>query len=163
MSYFKLKERNTNIRTEIIAGITTFMTMAYIIFINPAILSSGGETGVPFEAVFIATCMGAGLMSMLMGLFTNTPIALTSGLAINGVVVSTIIVSLGLSYQQAMGIIVIEGILVTIIVLTGIRRMIMNAIPVDLKLAIGVGIGLFLAFMGSQQAGFIESDPSYLK
>lgn len=162
MSYFKLKERNSNIRTEIIAGVTTFMTMAYIIFVNPAILSAGGETGVPFEAVVVATCLGAGIMSMAMGLFTNTPFALASGMGINAVVVFTIIFGLGLSYQQAMGIIVIEGILVTIMVLTGIRKMIMDAIPMDLKLAIGVGIGLFIAFIGSQQAGFVDPDPATL-
>ena len=155
MRYFKLKERNTSVRTEIIAGITTFMTMAYIIFVNPAILSAGGESGIPFEAAVIATCMGAGLMSILMGLLTNTPFALASGMGINAVVVFTIIFGLGMSWQQAMGIIVIEGIIVTIFVLTGLRSMIMRAIPMGLKYAIGVGIGLFIAFIGAQEAGFV--------
>ncbi len=155
MRYFKLKERNTSVRTEIIAGITTFMTMAYIIFVNPAILSQGGTTGIPFEAAVIATCMGAGLMSILMGLLTNTPFALASGMGINAVVVFTIIFGLGMSWQQAMGIIVIEGIIVTIFVLTGLRSMIMRAIPMGLKYAIGVGIGLFIAFIGAQEAGFV--------
>jgi len=159
LSYFKLKERNTNIRTEIVAGITTFMTMAYIIFVNPAILSAGGATGIPFEAAVIATCMGAGLMSVLMGVLTNTPFALASGMGINTVVVFTIIFGLGLSWQQAMGIIVIEGIIVTVLVLTGLRRMIMNAIPMGLKYAIGVGIGLLIAFIGVQEAGFVDIDP----
>lgn len=159
MSYFKLKERKTNIRTEIIAGITTFMTMAYIIFVNPAILSQGGATGVSFEAVVVATCLGAGVMSMAMGLITNTPFALASGMGINAVVVFTIIFGLGLSFQQAMGIIVIEGIIVTIFVLTGVRKMIMNAIPMGLKYAIGVGIGLFIAFIGAQQGGFVDINP----
>jgi len=159
LSYFKLRERNTNVRTEIIAGITTFMTMAYIIFVNPAILSAGGKTGIPFEAAVIATCLGAGLMSILMGVLTNTPFALASGMGINAVVVFTIIFGLGLSWQQAMGIIVIEGIIVTILVLTGLRKMIMDAIPMDLKYAIGVGIGLFIAFIGTQEAGFAEIDP----
>lgn len=155
MRYFKLKERNTSVRTEIIAGITTFMTMAYIIFVNPAILSAGGESGIPFEAAVIATCMGAGLMSILMGLLTNTPFALASGMGINAIVVFTIIFGLGMSWQQAMGIIVIEGIIVTIFVLTGLRSMIMRAIPMGLKYAIGVGIGLFIAFIGAQEAGFV--------
>jgi len=159
LSYFKLKERKTNIRTEIIAGITTFMTMAYIIFVNPAILSQGGATGVSFEAVVVATCLGAGVMSMAMGLITNTPFALASGMGINAVVVFTIIFGLGLSFQQAMGIIVIEGIIVTIFVLSGIRKMIMNAIPMGLKYAIGVGIGLFIAFIGAQQGGFVDINP----
>jgi adenine/guanine/hypoxanthine permease len=160
LSYFKLRERETNIRTEIIAGITTFMTMAYIIFVNPAILSAGGATGITFEAAVIATCIGAGLMSMLMGLITNTPFALASGMGINAVVVYTIIFGLGLSWQQAMGIVVIEGIIVTIFVLTGLRSMIMRAIPMDLKYAIGVGIGLFIAFIGTQQGGFVDMDPA---
>ena len=159
MSYFKLKERNTNVRTEIVAGITTFMTMAYIIFVNPAILSQGGTTGIPFEAAVVATCLGAGLMSMLMGLLTNTPFALASGMGINAVVVFTIIFGLGLTWQQAMGIVVIEGILVTILVLTGLREMIMRAIPMGLKYSIGVGIGLFIAFIGAQEGGFVDIDP----
>ena len=159
MSYFKLKERNTNVRTEIIAGITTFMTMAYIIFVNPAILSQGGATGIPFEAAVVATCLGAGLMSMLMGLITNTPFALASGMGINAVVVFTIIFGLGLTWQQAMGIVVIEGIIVTIMVLTGLRSMIMRAIPMGLKYSIGVGIGLFIAFIGAQEGGFVDIDP----
>jgi AGZA family xanthine/uracil permease-like MFS transporter len=159
LSYFKLKERNTNVRTEIVAGITTFMTMAYIIFVNPAILSQGGATGIPFEAAVVATCLGAGLMSMLMGLLTNTPFALASGMGINAVVVFTIIFGLGLTWQQAMGIVVIEGILVTIMVLTGLRSMIMRAIPMGLKYSIGVGIGLFIAFIGAQEGGFVDMDP----
>jgi len=162
LSYFKLKERNTTIRTEIVAGLTTFMTMAYIIFVNPAILSAGGATGIPFEAAVIATCIGAGLMSMLMGILTNTPFALASGMGINAVVVFTIVLGLGLSWQQAMGIVVIEGILVTIMVLTGLRSMIMRAIPMGLKYAIGVGIGLFIAFIGAQQAGFVDPSASTL-
>ena len=160
MSYFKLKERKTTIRTEIVAGITTFMTMAYIIFVNPAILSAGGTTGIPFEAAVVATCIAAGLMSMVMGLLTNTPFALASGMGINAVVIFTIVFGLGLTWQQAMGIIVIEGIIVTIFVLTGLRGMIMRAIPMGLKYAIGVGIGLFIAFIGAQQAGFVDMDPN---
>jgi len=159
LSYFKLKERNTSVRTEIVAGITTFMTMAYIIFVNPAILSSGGQTGIPFEAAVVATCLGAGVMSILMGLVSNTPFALASGMGINAVVTFTIIFGLGLSWQQAMGIIVIEGLLVLIMVLTKLRMILMNAIPMGLKYAIGVGIGLFIAFIGAQEGGFVDIDP----
>ena len=159
MSYFKLKERNTSVRAEIVAGITTFMTMAYIIFVNPAILSSGGQTGIPFEAVVVATCLGAGVMSILMGLISNTPFALASGTSIATVVTFTIIFGLGLSWQQAMGIIVIEGLLVLIMVLTKLRTILMNAIPMGLKYAIGVGIGLFIAFIGVREAGFVDMDP----
>jgi AGZA family xanthine/uracil permease-like MFS transporter len=160
LRYFKIEERNTTLKTEIVAGITTFMTMAYIIFVNPAILSSGGETGIPMEGAVIATCLGAGLMSILMGVIANTPFALASGMGINAVVVFTIIFGLGFTWQRAMGIIVIEGILVTIMVLTGVRSMIMRAIPMGLKYAIGVGIGLFIAFIGVQQAGFVGLNPS---
>lgn len=159
MSYFKLKERNTTLKREIVAGITTFMTMAYIIFVNPAILSSGGATGIPFESAVIATCLGAGVMSILMGLISNTPFALASGMGINAVVTFTIILGLGLSWQQAMGIIVIEGLLVLLMVLTKLRMILMNAIPMGLKYAIGVGIGLFIAFIGAQEAGFVAIDP----
>ncbi len=155
MSYFKFKERNTNVRTEIIAGITTFMTMAYIIFVNPAILSQGG---VPYEGAIVATCIGAGFFSMLMGIATNTPFALASGMGINAAVVFTIIFGLGLTWQQAMGVVVIEGIIVTILVFTGLRQMIMRAIPMELKYSIGVGIGLFIAFIGTQEAGFVKPD-----
>ncbi len=159
MSYFKLKERNTTLKREIVAGITTFMTMAYIIFVNPAVLSSGGATGIPFESAVIATCLGAGVMSILMGLISNTPFALASGMGINAVVTFTIILGLGLSWQQAMGIIVIEGLLVLLMVLTKLRMILMNAIPMGLKYAIGVGIGLFIAFIGAQEAGFVAIDP----
>ena len=160
MGYFKLKERNSTPGKEIIAGFTTFLTMSYIIFVNPAILSSGGATGIPFEAAVVATCLGAGIMSIAMGLFSNTPFALASGMGINGIVVLTIIMGLGLSWQQAMGIIVIEGILVLIMVLTKLRVIIMNAIPKGLKYAMGAGIGLFIAFIGIREAGFIAIDPA---
>jgi len=159
LGYFKISERNTTVRREIVAGITTFMTMAYIIFVNPAILSSGGATGIPFEAAVVATCLGAGIMSIAMGLISNTPFALASGMGINAVVTFTIILGLGLSWQQAMGIIVIEGIFVLIMVLTKLRIILMNAIPMELKYAIGVGIGLFIAFIGTQEAGFVAIDP----
>ncbi|MBM3713065.1 MAG: NCS2 family permease, partial [Actinobacteria bacterium] len=107
----------------------------------------------------VATCLGAGIMSIAMGLISNTPFALASGMGINAVVTFTIILGLGLSWQQAMGIIVIEGILVLIMVLTKLRIILMNAIPMELKYAIGVGIGLFIAFIGAQEAGFVAIDP----
>jgi adenine/guanine/hypoxanthine permease len=160
LSYFRLAERKTTVSKEIVAGITTFMTMAYIIFVNPAILSNGGATGIPFEAAVVSTCLGAGVMSIMMGLVSNTPFALASGMGINAVVTFTIILGLGLTWQQAMGIIVIEGLLVLIMVLTKLRMILMNAIPMGLKYAIGVGIGLFIAFIGAQEAGFVAMDPA---
>ncbi len=160
MGYFKLKERDANLKTEITAGITTFMAMSYILFVNPAILSQAGQTGVSFESIFIATCVGAGIMSIAMGLISNTPFALAAGMGINTVVVFTIMYGLGLNFAQAMGIIVIEGVMFAILAITRIRRMIVGAIPGDLKYAIGAGIGLFIAFMGLRQGGFINIGPA---
>lgn len=162
MGYFKIKERKTTVSREIVAGITTFMTMAYIIFVNPAILSAGGATGMPFEAAVVATCLGAGIASIAMGLASNTPFALAPGIGISTIVTFSIIIGLGMSWQQAMGIIVIEGLLVLIMVLTRVRTILMRAIPMGLKYAIGVGIGLFIAFIGAQEAGFVEMDPASL-
>lgn len=159
MSYFKLKERNTNVKTEIVAGISTFMAMAYILFINPAILSQGGATGISFESIFMASCLGMGLTSIAMGLIANAPFTLASGMGINAAIVASLIYGLGLSWQKAMGIVVIEGILVTILVLTRLRDAISKAIPPGLKYAMGAGIGLFLCFIGVQEAGFVKIDP----
>ncbi|MEW6039966.1 MAG: NCS2 family permease [Elusimicrobiota bacterium] len=146
----------SNIKTEIIGGITTFITMAYIIFVNPAILSSGG---VDFEAVAVATCIGAGIMTIVMGLYSGYPYALAPGMGINAVVAFTLCAQMKLSYSVAMGIIVIEGIIVTILVLTRVRETVMNAIPKTIKLGIGVGIGLFIAFIGMSHGGIVVADP----
>ncbi len=158
MRYFKLRERGSDLKTETVSGITTFFTMAYIVFVNPAILSQGGQTGIAFESVFIATCLGAGLMSIAMGLISNMPYALAAGLGVNSVVVFTLISSLGFSFAQAMGILIIAGILVAAAALTKLRTMIMDAIPMGLKYAMMAGLGLFLAFMGLRQGGFVAQD-----
>ncbi|MBI5573084.1 MAG: NCS2 family permease [Elusimicrobia bacterium] len=149
----------SDIKTEIIAGTTTFITMAYIIFVNPAILSAAG---VPFEAVVLATCIGSGLMTIFMGLYSNYPFALAPGMGLNAVVAFTLCGQMGLSYSVAMGMIVIEGLMVTIFVLTRTREAIMDAIPKPIKLAIGVGIGIFIAFIGLSQGGIIEKNPATL-
>lgn len=160
MGYFKLKERNTSIRAEIFAGISTFMAMAYIIFINPAILSQGGASGIAFESIFVASCLGVGITSIAMGLIANAPLVLSVSLGINTTLMVSLIYGLGLSWQKAMGAIVIEGILVAIFVLTRLRDTISRAIPQELKYAIGAGIGLFLCFIGVQEAGFAKLDPA---
>lgn len=149
----------SDMKTEIIAGTTTFITMAYIIFVNPAILCSAG---VPFEAVAIATCIGAGLLTIFMGLYSNYPFALAPGMGLNAVVAFTICGQMGLSYKVAMGMIVIEGIMVTVFVLTKTREAIMDAIPKPIKLAIGIGIGIFIAFIGLSQGGIVEKHPATL-
>ncbi len=139
------------------------MTMAYIIFVNPAILSTEG-TGLPIEGVFVATCLAAAAASIAMGIVANFPVALASGLGLNAVVTYTLILSLGLSWQQAMAVVVVEGVIMTVLVLTKLREAVLNAIPLSQKFAIAVGIGLFIAFIGLKNAGIVVPDPiTYLK
>ena len=157
--FFRFSERGTNLRTEIIAGLTTFMTMAYIIFVNPAILGTEG-TGLPISGVFFATCVAAAAVSIAMGVFANFPLALASGLGLNAIVAFTLILDMGLSWQQAMAVVVLEGVLVTILVLTNLREAVLNAIPMSLKFAIAVGIGLFIAFIGLKNGGLVVQNPA---
>src|SRR5215204_5653706 len=153
-TFFKFSERGTNLRTEVIAGLTTFMTMAYIVFVNPAILGTQG-TGLPITGVFFATCVAAAVACIAMGLVSNFPLALASGLGLNAIVAFTLILGQGLSWQEAMAVIVVEGLLVTVLVLTNLREAVLNAIPLSLKFAIAVGIGLFIAFIGLKNAGLV--------
>ncbi len=156
--FFGFSERGTSLRTEVIAGLTTFMTMAYIIFVNPAILGTEG-TGLPVGGVVFATCVAAAIASIAMGLLANYPLALAPGLGLNAVVAFTLILGLGLSWQQAMAVVVVEGLLVTLLVLTNLREAVLNAIPLSLKFAIAVGIGLFIAFIGLKNGGIVVSNP----
>jgi adenine/guanine/hypoxanthine permease len=158
-SFFRFSERGTSFRTEIIAGLTTFMTMAYIIFVNPAILGTEG-TGLNIEGVFFATCIAAAATTIAMGLVANYPIALASGLGLNAVVAYTLILGLGLPWQTAMAVVVVEGILILLLVITNLREAVLNAIPLSLKFAIAVGIGLFIAFIGLRNGGIVVSDPA---
>lgn len=157
-AFFHLTERGTTLRTEILAGLTTFFVMGYIIFVNPAILSSGPLDGLgpPFNATLTATCLAAGIMTIMMGLATNYPFALAPGLGLNAVVAFQLILELKLPWQAAMGVIFLEGVLITILVLTGFRQAVMIAIPMVLKRAIGVGIGLFILFIGLNNAGLVK-------
>ena len=158
-SFFKLNDRGTNVGTEAKAGLTTFVVMAYIIFVNPTILTAGFKDADPaftFPAIAAATALIAGLMTIAMGVFANYPFALAAGLGINAIVAFTLTAK-GLSPAGAMGVIVIEGVLVTILVLAGLREAIMNAVPLALKRAIGVGIGLFILFIGFANGGFIKA------
>ncbi len=161
--FFRFSERGTNIRTEVVAGLTTFMTMAYIIFVNPSILGTEG-TGLSVSGVFFATCVAAAAASIAMGLVANFPVALAPGLGLNAVVAFALILGQQLPWQTAMAVVIVEGLLVTILVLTNLREAVMNAIPLSLKFAIAVGIGLFIAFIGLKNAGMVTADPvTYLR
>lgn len=156
-SFFRFSERGTNLRTEVIAGLTTFMTMAYIIFVNPSILATEG-TGLPASGVIFATCIAAAAASIAMGVVANFPLALASGLGLNAVVAYTLILGLGLPWQTAMAAVVAEGLLITLLVLTNLREAVLNAVPLSMKFAIAVGIGLFIAFIGLKNAGIVVAD-----
>jgi AGZA family xanthine/uracil permease-like MFS transporter len=162
-SFFKLKERGTDFGTEVRAGLTTFMVMAYILFLNGAILTAGfaatGNANAHWDLATVAagTALVAGVMTIAMGLVANYPFALAAGLGINAIVAFSL-TGRGLSAAGAMGVIVIEGLLVTLFVLVGLREAIMNAVPVSLKRAIGVGIGLFILFIGFANGGLIKSN-----
>ncbi|MGE5690460.1 MAG: NCS2 family permease [Pseudomonadota bacterium] len=158
--YFRFAEHGTTLGRDTMAGLTTFIVMSYIIFVNPQILSFAGipdlaSRGLPFDQVLAVTCLVAGVMTMLMGLYTNMAYAIAPGLGLNAVVAFGLVVGEGLSFPAAMGLIVLEGIAVTALVLTGWREKIFNAIPLELKKAIAIGIGLFIAFIGLNQAGIV--------
>jgi AGZA family xanthine/uracil permease-like MFS transporter len=158
-NYFHISERKSTIWIEVLAGLTTFMTMAYIIILNPIILSAGGATGIDFKLAFIGTCIAAAVVTIAMGLFAKYPFALAAGMGLNSVVAYGLILGMGLTWQQAMGIIVLEGIIITLLVITNLREMVMDAIPRSLKLAIGAAIGLFIAFIGFFDSKIMVSNP----
>jgi AGZA family xanthine/uracil permease-like MFS transporter len=158
--HFKFSERGTTLARDTMAGVTTFIVMSYIIFVNPQILSFAGVEGLegqglPFDAVLAVTCLVAGVMTIAMGLYTNYAYAIAPGLGINATVAFSLVAGEQLSYPAAMGLIVVEGVAVTIFVLTGLRERVMDAIPLDLKKAIAIGIGLFIAFIGFESAGIV--------
>nr|WP_294998996.1 NCS2 family permease [uncultured Methanobrevibacter sp.] len=155
--FFKLKENNTDIKTEVIAGITTFLAMSYILGVNPGMLS---ETGMPLEGVFIATALASGIACIIMGILANYPVGLSAGMGLNAIFTYTIVLGMGLSWNAALAAVFLSSVIFFIITIVGLREAILNAIPKDLKLAIGSGIGFFLAFLGLANAGIIVSDPS---
>ena len=154
---FKLKEKNTNVKTELNAGLTTFLAMAYILGVNPAIL---GDAGMDTHSVFMATAISAAFASVVMGLVANYPVALAPGMGVNALFAYTVVSEMGYSWQAALAAVFVSGIVFLIISVTGIRKMIINAIPVQLKLAIGAGIGFFIAFVGLKNAGIIVASSS---
>jgi AGZA family xanthine/uracil permease-like MFS transporter len=148
--HFKIHERGSTVRTELLGGFVTFLTMAYIVFVNPAIL---GAAGMDTAAVTVATALGAAIFTGIMGMATNLPFALASGLGINAIVAFDLILGRKLPWPVAMSCIVIEGVIALVLVLAGLREAIMRAVPHEIKLSIGVGIGLFIALVGFRDAG----------
>ena len=154
--FFRLNENNTDIKTEIIAGITTFLAMSYILGVNPTILSAAG---MPMNAVFIATALSSGIACIVMGLLSNYPIGLSAGMGLNALFTYTVVMEMGLSWKAALAAVFLSSVIFFIITIAGFREVILNAINEDLKQAIGCGIGFFLAFLGLANAGIIVSDP----
>lgn len=157
--YFQLSAHGTTVKTELLAGLTTFLTMAYIIFVNPDILSAAG---MPKDSVFVATCLAAAIGSAIMGLYANYPIALAPGMGLNAYFAFAVVKGMGFTWQAALGAVFISGLLFILVSLFKVREAIVNAIPRSLKFAISAGIGLFLAIIGLKNAGLIVAHPSTL-
>jgi len=156
---FKLSAKKTTVRTELLAGLTTFLTMAYILAVNPGLLSI---SGMPYQSVFLATALASALASIVMGLYANYPVALAPGMGVNAFFAFGAVAMLGGSWEAALAAVFISGVLFLAITLTGIRKMVINAIPKSLKLAIGAGIGFFIAFIGLANAGIVVDNPATL-
>ncbi len=157
--FFKLEERGTTIKTEVMAGIITFLSMAYIIFVNPDMLSA---TGMDQGAVFTATILASVIGTLIMGLFANFPVALAPGMGMNAFFTFTVVLTYGYSWQQALAGIFVSGIIFMILSVTGLRELIINSIPKSLKHAVGVGIGFFIAFIGLVNAGIVVNNEATL-
>src|SRR3569833_1226756 len=154
---FGLTAHGTNVRTEVLAGSTTFLTMAYIVLVNPAIL---GQAGMPVAAVAAATCLAAGFASILMGLTANVPLALAPGMGLNAYFSFTVVQQMHVPWPVALGCVFISGVAFLLLTFAGIRQMIIAAIPSHLFAAVAGGIGLFIAFIGRRNAGIIVSSPA---
>ncbi|WBU65641.1 NCS2 family permease [Paracoccus aerodenitrificans] len=157
--FFGLTAKGTSVRTEVIAGVTTFLTMAYIIFVNPEILSS---TGMDRDAVFIATCLAAALGSAIMALWANWPIGMAPGMGLNAFFAFTVVGALGFTWQQALGAVFISGIVFLFLSVTGIRRWLIAGIPNSMRSAIAAGIGMFLGLIALQSSGIVVDNPATL-
>ena len=157
--YFQFKERNTNYTTEIIAGITTFLTMAYIIILNPSVLS---KTGMDFDGVFFATIIASVVGCLFMGIFANYPIAIAPSLATNAYFAFVVVISMGIPWQEALGAVFISALIFLLLSLTSFRQAVINSIPSSMKESISAGIGLFISFVGLQNAHIIVASPSTL-
>src|SRR5580700_6042057 len=158
-TYFEFERLGTNWRTEILAGVTTFLTMAYIVLVNPAILA---DAGVPLPAVTAATCLSAAFGSILMGVIARYPIALAPGMGLNAYFTYTVCIKMHVPWQTALGAVFLSGVIFLLLTTVGIRQMILRAIPHQLYAAVAGGIGLFIAFIGFQHAGLVVRDPNTL-
>ncbi len=155
--YFEFEHLNTNWRTELLGGVTTFVTMAYVIFVNPAILH---EAGLPIAAVTVATCLCAAVASMLMGAFARYPIALAPGMGLNAYFTYSVVKGMGVPWETALGAVFLSGVAFLLLTLAGLRQLIVKAIPKELYSAVAVGIGLFIAFIGLRNSGLIVASPA---
>ncbi len=151
--FFNITKEGSTARTELLAGLTTFLTMSYIIFVNPSILS---QTGMSFSSVFIATCVASAIGTLIMGLYANLPFAQAPGMGLNAFFTFTVVFGLGYTWNQGLAIVLLSGILFLILTVTGIRKQIIDSIPINLKYAIAPGIGLFIALIGMNNAGIID-------
>src|SRR2546430_8581593 len=155
--YFEFQQLGTSWQTEILAGFTTFMTMAYIVFVNPAILH---EAGMPLAAVTAATCVSAAIGSFLMGGYAKYPIALAPGMGLNAYFTYSVVKGMGVAWQTALGAVLLSGVAFLILTLLGIRQLIVSAIPFELHSAVAAGVGLFIAFIGLRNSGIIVPHPA---
>ena len=155
--YFEFRRLATNWRTEIVAGFTTFITMSYIVLVNPAILK---DSGMPLPGVLLATCLSAALASLMMGFFARYPIAMAPGMGLNAYFTYSVVKGMGVSWQVALGAVFLSGVTFLLLTLVGVRQWIVEAIPKELYAAVGAGIGLFIAFIGLRNAGIIVSNPA---
>ena len=156
---FRLSENHTTVRRELLAGLTTFMTMAYVVVVNPRILS---EAGMPIEGVLFATCISAALSTLLMGLWANYPIALAPGMSLNAYFTYSIVIGRGIPWQTVLGVVFLSGVVFFVLTLTNVREQIVNGIPDCLKQGTAAGIGLFIAFIGLRNAGVIVANDATL-
>ncbi|HUX46952.1 MAG TPA: NCS2 family permease, partial [Desulfosporosinus sp.] len=153
---FHLTKLGTNVRTEILAGVTTFVTMAYILFVNPNILKAAG---MPVDATFAATAIAACVATLIMGLYANYPIAMAPGMGLNAFFTYSVVIGMKLPWQTALGAVFISGLVFFLLTVTKVREWIMEGVPEVLRISIGVGIGLFIAFIGLQNGGLVVANP----
>ena len=154
-NFFKTKSHSTDIQTEIVAGITTFITMAYIIFVNPQMMA---QTGMDHGAIFVGTCLAAAVACLFMGLFANWPVGLAPGMGLNAFFTYTVVGEMGYAWETALGAVFIAGVLFFIMSITPLRRWMLDSIPLNLRIAMGAGVGLFIGFIGLKNGGIIISD-----
>jgi len=154
--WFKLSTHKTTVKIEVMAGFTTFVTMSYVMFLNPIIMS---KSGMPFDGVFLATCLGAGVATILMGMYANWPVGLAPGMGLNAFFTFTVVGSMGYSWEIALGAVFLSGMLFVLMSITRLREWMLDSIPMSLRLAMTAGVGLFLGFIGLRFTGLIVSDP----